>query len=183
VTVAQEEEMSVAFKRFLIMCAGVGTTIATLVLAATTSAVDLLYIYHRFVVLLPTGAFTLGVLAGSGYGVAGWFLTRLRFTVAMLRAIAASMFITYCALAIIEYEQNAPRRMGFFEYFDRATQQATMSEPTSDLAELLENPEDAPEPLGVDGYGYRFVELLGLTIGGMGGLFIVPGIRKRLALD
>jgi hypothetical protein len=175
--------MSVAFKRFLIMCAGVGTTLVTLILAAMTPALDLLYTYHSIVILLPTGAFTLGLLAGSGYGVAGWLLTRLRFTSTMLKAIAASMFVAYFALVIVEYEQNAPKRMGFFEYFDQATQQASLGHSQSSVEELFESSDEQPTPLGAEGYGYRFLELFGLTLGGMGGLFVVPAIRKRLGVD
>lgn len=159
------------------------TTVATIALVATTSTLDLLFIYHRIVILLPTGAFTLGVLCGSGYGVAGWFLTRLRFTVPMLQAIAVSMLLAYVSIVVVEYVQNAPRRMGFFEYFDTATQLATLRSPPKIGPELFEPREETPPaPLGADGYGYRLFELLGLTLGGMGGLFVVPAIRRRLDL-
>lgn len=173
-----DEETSVEFKRFLIMGAGVCTVIATLVLAGTTGLIDLLYSYQHIVVMLPTGAFALGILAGSGYGVAGWFLTRLRFTVPMLKAIAVSMVVAYGALVLIEYSQNAPDDMGFFEYFDASTRLATIS-----IETRFADSAAAPQPLGGNGYGYRGLELIGLTFGGMGALFIVPAIRKRLRID
>jgi hypothetical protein len=169
--------MSVEFKRFLIMSAGVGTVIATLALAGTTGLIDWLYHYHRIVFLMPTGAFILGILAGSGYGVAGWYFTRLRFTPHMLWAVAISMVVAYGALVVMEYSQNAPDEMGFVEYFDASTQLATIS-----TEARLHERATAPKTLGTTGYTYRFLELMGLTLGGMGALFIVPAIRKRLGM-
>jgi hypothetical protein len=51
------------------------------------------------------------------------------------------------------------------------------------LEEILEDPTSMPEPMGGDGYGYRFVELLGLLMGGMGAVVMVPALRKRYGLD
>jgi hypothetical protein len=172
-----DDEMSVAFKRFLVMSAGFCTVVGTLVLAGTTGLIDLLYSYDRIVVAMPTGAFALGVLAGSGFGIAGWFLTRLRFTVPMLKAIVLSMVGAYAVLVVLEYSENAPAGMGFVDYFDASTRFATLSSPTQ-----LGMKAPAARVLGVNGYGYRFLELFGLTFGGMGALFIVPAVRKRLGL-
>jgi hypothetical protein len=173
-----DEEMSVEFKRFLIMSAGIATVIGTLVLVGAMDLVDWLHSYDVIVVALPTGAFSLGVLAGSGYGIAGWFLTRLRFTVYMLKTIALSMVVAYGALAVMEYSKNAPDEMGFFEYFDDWTRHSALVTETR-----FDEPDQTPEPLGMSGYSYRFLELLGLTLGGMGALFIVPAIRKRFLLE
>jgi hypothetical protein len=172
-----DEEMSVEFKRFLVMGAGFGTVIGTLVLAGTTGLIDWLYAYHRIVVPMPTGAFVLGVLAGSGFGIAGWFLTHLRFTTSMLKGIVVSMVVAYGVLVATEYAENAPRGMGFFAYFDASTQLASMT--TNDR---FADRTATPKALGVNGYGYRFLELFGLTFGGMGALFIVPAVRHRLGL-
>jgi hypothetical protein len=173
-----DEDTSVEFKRFLIMGAGFGSVVATLVLAYMTGMHDWLHSYDRFVVMLPTGAFVVGVLAGSGYGIAGWFLTRLRFTIPMLEAIAVSMFVAYAALLLMEYSRNAPDDMGFFEYVDASTRLSRIST-TTRLGEEAET----TKALGGDGYAYRALELIGLALGGMGGLFIVPAIRKRLQLS
>lgn len=171
------EELSVEFKRFLVMVAGFGTVIGTLVLAGTSSLVDWLYVYHRIVVPMPTGAFVLGVLAGSGFGIAGWFLTRLRFTTSMLKGVVASMVVAYGVLVATEYAENAPRGVGFFEYFDASTRLASLS-----TTDRFADRTAIPKTLGVNGYGYRFLELFGLTFGGMGALFIVPAVRHRLGL-
>ena len=170
-----DEEMTVEFRRLLVMSAGVATTLGTLALVATTGASEVVYSYHRIFVYLPTGAFGLGMLAGSGYGVAGWFLTRLRFTPSMLKAVVVSMVIAYFGTAVIEYVHNAPDSMGFFEYFDRSTQE-------SGFVSADDDGPLTPKPFGAEGYNYRFLELVGLTLGGMGGLFIVPAIRKRLGV-
>ncbi len=158
------EEMTVEFRRLLIMASGIATTLCVLVLVATTSFGEMLYAYHRIGVWLPTGAFSLGVLAGSGYGVAGWFLTRLRFTPAMLKAIFASMVVAYVGTALIEYAHAAPNGMRFFDYFDRSTRSSSWGEGSV---------------FGAEGYSYRVLELLGLSVGGMGGLFVVPALRQR----
>lgn len=169
--------MSVEFKRFLVMSAGLVTVLGTLVLAGTTGLIDLLSAYHRIVVPMPTGAFLIGVLAGSGFGIAGWFLTRLRFTPSMLRGVVTSMIVAWGVLVVMEYAENAPRGMGFFEYFDLSTQLATLS-----TTDRFADRTVLPKTLGGFGYGYRFLELFGLAVGGMGALFIVPAARHRLGL-
>ncbi len=169
-----DDEMSVEFKRFLVMCAGFCTVIGTLVLSGTTGLIDWLYAYHRIVVPMPTGAFLIGILAGSGFGIAGWFLLRLRFTTHMLKAIVLAMVASYAVLVVTEYVQNAPSDMGFFEYFDTSTQLASLS-----TTERFADRSATPKALGINGYGFRFLELFGLTFGAMGALFIVPATLAR----
>lgn len=169
-----DDEMSVEFKRFLVMCAGFCTVVGTLVLTGTTGLIDWLYAYHRIVVPMPTGAFLIGILAGSGFGIAGWFLLCLRFTASMLKGIVVAMVVSYAVLVVTEYVQNAPSDMGFFEYFDASTQLASLS-----TTDHFADRSAAPRALGINGYGFRFLELFGLTFGAMGALFLVPAIRAQ----
>jgi len=159
-----ERGMSIEARRAWVMVAGVTTTALTLVLFWAIDALDVMRSYTLFV---PTGALGLGLLAGSGYGVAGWALTDLKFTLSMLVAIAVSMVVCYVLLEVIEYAKWAPSGIGFFEYYDMATREAAW-----------ESSFGESEGVGPSGYGFRLAELLGLTFGGLLGCAVIPLLRR-----
>lgn len=150
------------------MLAGLGTTAATMALFTIFDGLDVIHWHGR---LVPHGALTLGLLAGSGYGVAGFFLTRLRFTVGMLAFIAASMVVCYVGIQVLDWLTAAPE-LGFFDYFDAlASHSALVGE--GGVEELS----------AVVGYGYRLRELVALVLGGVLGCAVVPmfgaSLRRR----
>jgi predicted RNA-binding Zn-ribbon protein involved in translation (DUF1610 family) len=162
----------------LVMLCGVLSTLATFVFFSL-DALDIMREYWVVVIALPGGAWTLGLLAGSGYGIAAWKLTRFRFTVWMLLFIVGSMFVAYWVLAGIEYARFAPDNVGFFEYFDQATRNTVM---VSDGI----GGQTVTTRLGPRGYYYRFIELAALCFGGFSGCFVglfVAGYQRQRQRD
>lgn len=137
--------MSIEFRRILVMFAGIITTLITFALFNAFEGLDALRHYWMLVIPIPVGAFALGLLAGSGYGIAGWPLTRLKFTMGMLLFIAVSMAVAYGVLVGIEYARYAPDDVGFLAYFDQATRHSSMVS-ENPLYEAVE-----AEPLGPGG--------------------------------
>jgi hypothetical protein len=168
--------MSIEFRRILVLFCGIITTLITFGLFYALDGLDIMRSYQMLLIPLPAGAFALGLLSGSGYGLAGLPLTRLKFTVWMLWFIAISMVITYFVLVGIEYAREAPGELGFFAYFDQATRSSALV--------LSENAQETTvvKKLGPGGYFYRLYELVALSFGGLCGCVVglfVPRLKRR----
>jgi hypothetical protein len=115
--------------------------------------------------VLPIGALLVGIVASSGYGIASW-VSGLKITKKMLWIILALQSIAYFAAQYIEFEHlnlahrsdNSP--VGFFEYYDFGARSFAW-----------QKHDGTPgEPLGVFGYFFRALEMIGFAAGGL----IVP---------
>ncbi|MBW1808421.1 MAG: hypothetical protein JRJ87_09530 [Deltaproteobacteria bacterium] len=118
--------------------------------------------------IIPIGALLIGIVAGSGYGIASW-LTGVRISSTLLLTVVVLQILAYFAAQYIEYLQllsvyGAEGQMSFFEYFDITTRAfAWQSKDGS-----------AGSTLGGWGYLWRCLEIAGFTFGGL----IVPLFLK-----
>jgi hypothetical protein len=117
--------------------------------------------------VLPLGAFMLGVFAGSGYCGASWW-RGVKIGGRLLLFVLAMQAAAYAATLLIEYDEAAPKlgngkRMSFVEYLDRSTR-------AFQFQKFGENPRRlnrAGGGLGVAGYVFRGLELIGFVGGGL----------------
>lgn len=119
--------------------------------------------------VIPAGALLVGMLAGSGYGVASWITgvkisRRLLWTVVGLQlcAYVGAQYLEFRALDLA-YEDGTP--VGFFTYFDLAARSFAWQQSGGRLG----------EPLGPWGYAFRLLEAVGFVCGGL----VVPAVLRR----
>lgn len=120
--------------------------------------------------VLPVGAFIVGLVASSGYGVGSWFsgikITRsLLWTVLLLQVLAyfAAQYIEFKGLHLVHRSDESP--VGFFEYYDFAARSFAWQQKDG----------SAGEPLGMWGYAIRALELVGFV----GGSLLVPALLRK----
>lgn len=120
--------------------------------------------------VLPVGAVIVGVAASSGYGLASWF-SGVKITRKLLWMVLALQFAAYFAAQYIEFANlhlihkadDSP--VGFFEYYDAIARSFAWKQ----------NNGSAGEPLGVWGYFFRGLEVVGFVAGGV----IVPALLRK----
>jgi hypothetical protein len=115
--------------------------------------------------ILPIGAIIVGVAACSGYGIAAWFSGlkisgRLVLTIFALQTCAyfGAQYIQFHGLHLIHDDTNTA--VGFWEYFDLMARSFAWKQHDGTHGEAL----------GVFGYFFRVIEILGFSVGGL----IVP---------
>src|SRR6185437_4979194 len=120
--------------------------------------------------VLPIGAVIVGVVASSGYGLSSWFsgvkITRALLWIVLglqLGAYIAAQYIEFANLHLVHRASGTP--VGFFEYYDLVARH---------FAWQQENGK-AGDPLGVWGYFFRALEVIGFVAGGM----IVPALLRK----
>ncbi len=111
--------------------------------------------------ILPIGALIVGLVAGSGYGVASW-LTGVRISRGLLAAILALQILAYIAAQYIEYRHlisiyGGEEEIGFLRFFDLTTRAFAWQ--GKDGA--------AGSALGGWGYIWRILEIGGFGLGGI----------------
>jgi hypothetical protein len=118
--------------------------------------------------ILPLGALAVGFVAGIGYGGAAAF-TGYKLSRNMLLLIAAIQIIAYFVAQFIEfrqydlvYEDNG-QAVGFWEYFHFLTISWSWKDKNGNMGESL----------GMWGYAFRSLEILGFAVGGL----ILPGMQ------
>jgi hypothetical protein len=166
--VGPQEERSYS----LVLISGLVTTVLTLlgiyVLDARTDF-HIMGLYANYI--LPVGAILVGVAASSGYGLASWFsgvkITRsLLWLVLVLQLAAyfAAQYIEFNSRRLVHLRDGTP--VGFIEYFDAAARAFAWKQ----------NDGSPGNPLGIWGYAFRGLEILGFAAGGL----IVPlALRKK----
>jgi hypothetical protein len=145
----------------IVQAAGAATTLAAfaLVFALAKAHVNIMGWYANW--LIPCGAMVVGALAASGYAIAAW-ITGFKMTSRMMWSVVAQLTVSYF---IAQYEtyhlQFAPYSdIGFVEWFDLSTRAFSFSSKNG-------QPGD---PLGLVGYLFRVLEIVGFIAGGV----IVP---------
>ncbi|GAB4454396.1 MAG: hypothetical protein OHK0029_08920 [Armatimonadaceae bacterium] len=166
---------------FPVILAGVLTTALTLfgVYLLNIYAEDFNIMGWYWAGIFPAGAFLVGMLAASGYGLVMW-LMGIRISKEALFAILGLQVLAYGAAQYIEYlsvlkmlqgmtviadgQTIRPGEMSFVEYFDVTAR-----------AIAFEGRNGEPgSPLGVLGYGIRFLEVIGFC----GGSLVVPAALR-----
>lgn len=112
--------------------------------------------------VLPVGALLVGMVASSGYGLASWF-TGVKITRTLLWTVLALQVGVYFAAQYIEFKnlhlvhRGTGVPVGFFEYYDAVAR-----------AFAWQQQNGSPgEPLGVFGYFFRLLEVVGFALGGL----------------
>jgi len=115
--------------------------------------------------ILPIGAILVGVAACSGYGIAAWFAGlkisgKLVLTIFALQTCAyfGAQYIEFHGLHLIHRDTNTP--VGFWEYFNLMARSFAWQQHDGTHGEAL----------GIYGYFFRVIEILGFSVGGL----IVP---------
>src|SRR5882762_1919210 len=119
--------------------------------------------------ILPVGALIVGVVASSGYGVGSW-LSGIKITRGLLLAVLALQLAAYFAAQYIEFASHHlvhrnGKAVGFFEYFDFAARSFAWKK----------HDGSGGEPLGLWGYAFRGLEIVGFAAGGL----LVPALLSK----
>src|SRR5258708_3259201 len=115
--------------------------------------------------VLPVGALIVGVAASSGYGLASWFsgvkITRTLLLIVLalqLGAYFAALYIEFANLHLVHRLDGS--QVGFFEYYDFIARGFAWKQSNGSTG----------EPLGLWGYFFRGLEVVGFV----GGSLIAP---------
>ena len=117
--------------------------------------------------LIPVGALIVGAVAASGYGIASW-VSGIKIVRALVWTVLFFQFCAYFGAQYIEYKQIDPvyrdtgEHIGFWKYFDLEAR----------MFAWKQSDGSAGTPLGIWGYAFRGLEILGFAFGGM----IVPAV-------
>ena len=120
--------------------------------------------------ILPIGALIVGVAASSGYGLASWF-SGVKISRALLWMVLGLQLLAYFSAQYIEFKSlhlthrasGAP--VGFFEYYDMVARAFAWKQDNG----------QSGEPLGMWGYAFRGLEMLGFVGGGL----IIPAVMRK----
>ncbi|HEX9952819.1 MAG TPA: hypothetical protein VGB53_13685 [Rubricoccaceae bacterium] len=152
-----------------VLVGGALTTVLTLMVSYWLSVrfgFNAMGLYGWYV--LPIGAFLVGLLAGSGYGIVSWG-TGFRIGRNTLWIVLALQILAYAGAQVAEYQALASTGMplpAFGPYFDVITRDIRFEDDEGVVG----------QPLGAWGYGVRGLELLGFV----GGALLIPtGIRSK----
>jgi hypothetical protein len=152
-----------------VIAAGLATTAVALYgvhwLNTHTDDFNVMGWYVNYVI--PLGALLVGLVAGSGYGMASW-VTSVKISRRLLWLMLALQVTAYFAALYVEYRQldlyEGGRRVGFLEYVDRSARQFAWKQRDGRPG----------TPLGAWGYAFRLLELGGFVAGGL----VIPLILK-----
>lgn len=150
-----------------VLLSGLGTTALTLLgiylLDTKASDFHIMGWYANYVI--PAGAIIVGIAASSGYGLASWF-SGVKITRKLLWTVLALQFAAYFAAQYIEFinlhlvYRASGQPVGFFTYYDAVARSFAWKQSNGSMG----------EPLGVWGYFFRGLEVVGFVAGGL----IVP---------
>jgi hypothetical protein len=157
-----------------VLGAGVTTTAIALfivsVIDRATEGTSVMGFYGDFI---PIGAIGVGFAAGSGYGLAAWWLNR-RVSAGLYVAVGLLQIGAYFVAQYEDYRQAHPvyvdtnEPVSFTTYFDATTRSFTFTS---------QHDRTPGKPLGAWGYLLRCAEIAGFGLGGI----LVPLLLSRKA--
>jgi len=164
-----QEEKSYSLVLFYGLASTALALFGVYLLDRTTTDFHIMGWYANYV--LPIGALIVGIVASSGYGLASWF-SGIKITRGLLWLVLGLQFLAYFAAQYIEFKSlhlvhkttGAP--VGFFEYYDLVARSFAWQEHTGQTG----------QPLGIWGYAFRGLEVLGFAAGGL----IIPAIMRKV---
>jgi hypothetical protein len=156
----------------VVLACGLATTALALlgvyVLNATTEDFHIMGLYADYI--LPAGAVMVGFVAAAGYGLASW-LSGVKITRSLLWTVLALQFAAYFTAQYIEFHSlqlvhrdGSP--VGFLEYYDFVARSFAWKHGVHGAAGA---------PLGIWGYLFRGLEVLGFVGGGL----LVPLLLRK----
>ncbi|MEE8408332.1 MAG: hypothetical protein V3T05_01880 [Myxococcota bacterium] len=148
----------------IVIGAGILTTVVALglVYAINSASDDINVMGYYLWFIVPIGAIIVGLIAGSGYGIASWF-SGLKISGVLLWIVFGLLLASYFAAQYLEFRSLDPLELedgtalGFWTYFDIVTQSQGYAVDGKTVAETL----------GLWGYGLRLLEVAGLSGGGL----------------
>jgi hypothetical protein len=153
-----------------VLLTGLATTALTLFglwfLNQNTDDFNIMGWYYLYIV--PVGAFMVGFVAGSGYGIVSW-KTGVRIVRQLFWIVLSLQILAYFLAQYIEYRHllslpgMSESEMDFFSYFDLSTRQIAFANKDG----------TAGTPLEGWGYAIRVLEILGFAGGGLLVLLLV----------
>ena len=154
------------------LLAGLATTATALVgvyLLDRNSEMNVMGWYANYVI--PIGALLVGLVAGSGYGIASW-AAGVKIRRGLLLAILGLQVLAYFSAQYIEfrghgdlYDKSTGRVVTFPEYFHLVT-----------MNFAWKGKDGVPgEPLGAAGYFFKLLEIAGFAAGGL----IAPAVLLK----
>jgi hypothetical protein len=155
-----------------VLLSGLATTALALVgvylLSTNTDDFNIMGWYANYV--LPIGALIVGFVAASGYGIASW-RTGQKITRRLLWMVLAFQVAAYFAGQYIEFhslglQYNDGTPVSFLSYFDFAARSFSWQQKDG----------SAGSPLGVWGYAFRLLEIVGFC----GGSLAVPLLLRAV---
>ena len=155
----------------LVLTAGVVTAIGSLALLFILGIIFPNFSLMGFYLegIIPAGALLMGIVAGSGYGIASW-LTGSKIGRGLLVAVIVLQVAVYFLSQYVEYAllyALVPDQIpeSFWQYFDQMTRAFCWVEDGQQGA-----------PFGAWGYGMRALEIGGFALGGI----VAPAILFAL---
>ena len=157
----------------LVLYSGVATSALALLgvylLDSSGSDFNIMGLYGDYVI--PAGAMIVGAVASSGYGIASWF-SGVKISRSLLWTVLAiqigvyfiAQYIAFSHLHLVHREDGSP--VGFFEYYDFMARS---------FAWKNESGTGRGAPLGIWGYAFRLLEIVGFVAGSL----IVPAILYK----
>lgn len=156
----------------IVIGAGIMTTIVALglVYGINSASEDINLMGYYFWFIVPIGAIIVGLIAGSGYGIASWF-SGLKISGILLGIVFTLLVGGYFVAQYLEFRSLGPLELedgtvlGFWTYFDIVTQSQGYAVDGKTVAETL----------GLWGYGLRLLEVAGFSGGGL----IIPLVMMK----
>jgi len=153
-------------RALLVLVGGAFTTLIALagVYACNQQGTNIMGWYADYVI--PAGAFLVGIVASSGFGVASW-MTGHKISGRLLLVVCALLVGAYLLAHYVEFRLRFPAgavgedgsSVGFFQYFDYMTR--------SFYWKASHSHEKDGSALGGWGYALRALELVGFVGGGV----------------
>lgn len=136
-------------------------------LAKNSDSFQLMGLYACYII--PAGALIVGFAAGSGYGLASW-LTGVKITNVLLWSVVTLQMLAYFVAQYLDYMRFATSHpdisLGFWSYFDAMARAFAWKQESGGIG----------EPLGIWGYLFRGLEILGFALGGL----LAPAILSSI---
>lgn len=151
------------FPYMTVLLGGLATTALTLygvyLLDVNATDFNIMGWYADYVI--PVGALIVGVVAALGYGVVSWWsgtkIVRRLFWVVLFLQVCAYFAAQYIVFQNLHFPADSQHPVGFLEYYDFTARSFAWKQ----------HDGSAGSPLGIWGYAFRLLEILGFAVGGL----------------